>query len=236
VLPRELEMPPDVRGRVLRIAATLAREAGDSERASVLGQRALDELARVGDRREIAYALRALERHEDSIALFRELGDEADLAGALRAFADWLIDAGREQQAEQVLAEAADLHRQAGWLGGLAACISAQADLALHRGDLLQAQDLYKRSLTIFHRSGARRAVVIQLTGLAATAAVAGHLERAQRLRATISVLERDPELRLTSNERQRYEPTLAGVTCAAEGDAALPELDAAVAYALSPD
>ncbi len=56
----------------------------------------------------------ALVRQRRAVALWRELGDAAPLAHAVRHIADMLVEAGRAGEASEPIAEMLALYRQAG--------------------------------------------------------------------------------------------------------------------------
>ncbi|MCC6873035.1 MAG: tetratricopeptide repeat protein, partial [Sandaracinaceae bacterium] len=89
--------------------------------------------------------------HERTLALARELGDEARLARALRQRAVILVQQGDLDAAEQSVASAMEIARRVTLPRLEGACALMAARLALRRGEHARAQELYSQSLS-FHR------------------------------------------------------------------------------------
>jgi non-specific serine/threonine protein kinase len=87
--------------------------------------------------------------HEDSIALWRSLGDQIGLAQALANLGLTLLDTGELAQAEVVLGEALALARATGDPFALRLALSWCADLARLRGQYVYAAGPCRESLTL---------------------------------------------------------------------------------------
>jgi predicted ATPase/DNA-binding SARP family transcriptional activator/class 3 adenylate cyclase len=156
-----LEALRDVLGRVPPDHPSLGRSAWRAEALNGAGALAHD----LGD-----YA-GARQFHEESLALWGELGDPVGQASALNNLGNLAFSQGEGDAASDWYEEALRLYRAAGDLAGTAPVLSNLGALARERGDTGSAAQLVAESLEL------RRALGDQF-GLAVSLENLGHLER----------------------------------------------------------
>lgn len=127
-------------------------------------------------------AARAL--FEESLELFRQLGDSMLCAEALNALGDIARTASDYAHAERLYADALSLVRAGGGGSGLPALLHNLGRAKLHTGDHRAAVTLFVEALDHFRPSGDWRGLAECVWALAAVAAAAGEDERAVRLLA----------------------------------------------------
>ena len=150
-------LPAPARARLLFVAATLGRALGDSESTLPL--------------------------IEESLTLFRRLGDRDAIADALSTAG--LITLGQERYEEglALLEESVDLNLELGRKRAAAAMLGYAATVPLAQGDTGRARQLAERALSLARGSeGARDVLYVALHPLAAMASAEGAHERAARL------------------------------------------------------
>jgi predicted ATPase/class 3 adenylate cyclase len=118
----------EARARLLNAAGVLARVQGDTP------------LAR--------------EFFEESLALFRTLGEQADVANTLHNLGSVVHFQGDLRLATALLDESLTLWRTAGDRWGLAMALSFRGSLARDRGEVTQAIALYEESLGLLREHG----------------------------------------------------------------------------------
>jgi predicted ATPase/DNA-binding CsgD family transcriptional regulator len=147
---------PSARAKAFHAASKLARERGDYHRATELCQA--------------------------SLALFRDLSDDAGVALALNTLANVTGDLGDHEAACQLYEESLTMHRRCGDRSGAALALHNLAALACARGDLDRAEALDEESLALFRADSDTWGVAISLSNQARTASARGDLERADAL------------------------------------------------------
>ncbi len=156
-LARKLDLSALARAKLLFVAATLGRAVGDFDSTRPLA--------------------------EESLALFRQLGDKYGIAEALGTAG--LIALGQERYEEGLgfLEESADLFLELGRKRAAGAILGFAATAPLAQGDLTRARRLAERALSLAREpGGAKDVVCIALHPLAAVASAEGDHEHAARL------------------------------------------------------
>jgi tetratricopeptide (TPR) repeat protein len=123
------------------------------------------------DRNDIAAACSLL---EESLAQWRELGDQVAVARSLSNLANIVKLQGDNSRARSLYAECLSIFRDLGDRMGVAWSMNYQGDVARDQGDSPAAQTLYEQALAIFRELGDR-------WGIAGTLADLGNLATAQR-------------------------------------------------------
>jgi predicted ATPase/class 3 adenylate cyclase len=202
------DVDPAVRAGALEAAGGLAYWTADMHGAERNYSACLEVRRDLGDRKEIAEATynlafafgmrtggeqdleRALGLIDESLALFRELGDEQGTAKALWGMGDMLYEADRIEEAEGPLVESLEVHRRLGnrFDEAWALFILGLARQKLGRSPEARA-DL-RRSLELLAEAGDTSGVPLALGGLAAIAADEKEWQRAVRLAAAAQTLE----------------------------------------------
>ena len=187
----EASSKPKEDGTCLRIVAKMvawqgafATVLGRSREARRLLQRSLDLLRQAGSagqdtRRETAFALTRLgwatyrtdrardqRLQERSVALYRELGDQGELAAALGGLAWSLFDTGDHPKARAGAEESLAIRRQLGDRRGIAESLSAMCAVAASEGRLDDALQMKLESVAICRDAGHRPALADGLATL----------------------------------------------------------------------
>ena len=123
------------------------------------------------DRGDIA-AAHAL--FEESLEVWRELGDSRDVARALSNLANVATLQGDHARASSLYEECLAIFQGLGDRTGVAWSLNSQGDVARDRGDTLAARELYGNGLAIFRELGDR-------WGIAGTLADLGNMAREER-------------------------------------------------------
>ena len=168
LLDRAGDLPVRLRARALRVLAGAANLAGDPN---------------------------ARRLHEQSLELFRELGDERSIAQLLHRLASEALD-DDPALARRYLDESVAISQGR---YPLVDCINVyiEAQLALQAGDLAMAMELTKRSEALAAQMGFDWWRAVQLNLLAKMAAQNGIYDEAERAARAALRLEREQENRL---------------------------------------
>jgi predicted ATPase len=112
---------------------------------------------------------------QESLALRRQLGDQARIAEVLVAFGDELITRGEAVRASVVLEEGLALYRELGDQWGIAEALEHLAFLARDRGDYVRALAMYEQTLALRREVGDLRGIGHALHSLAVMASYVQH-------------------------------------------------------------
>jgi predicted ATPase/class 3 adenylate cyclase len=132
-------------------------------------------------RQQCDYAV-AREWCVESLALKRELDDQAGIAGTLRNLGSLADEQGHYGQAQALYEESAALYRALGNQWGIAAVLNNMGISAAHQGDYGTAQPLLEESLELFRNLGERLAVDVTLYNLGNLAFDRGEFAHAESL------------------------------------------------------
>jgi predicted ATPase/class 3 adenylate cyclase len=166
-----------LRARTQTLLGSIARDACDYERATVLLEEALALFRAVDDTWGIARALHSLglvakeldsnERAvllvEEALSLFRELNDVISTLECLLTLGDVARHRGDHQRAAGLIEE----------------CLG---EIAIQQGDHANARSMFEKSLSLAYSLGIRMRVAAAFEGLAASAQALGETQRAGRL------------------------------------------------------
>lgn len=167
---------PELFARVLQGLGTLANNLGDNQCS--------------------------LQRLEESLALYRELGDCAGLAVQLNNLAWVAAEVSELDRARELSEEALRLHRERDDRGGEALSLDNLGWIALYRADYGEARSLFARSLALRRELGDARGTAFALSNLAwAEERVGGFAEAAEKLREAEELLG-DVEDRMLPGQR----------------------------------
>jgi hypothetical protein len=93
--------------------------------------------------------------YEESLAMFRELGNNHGIAICLQQSALWLLNARGDQATIRIrLEESRRLHKELGNKNGLATCFWISGWVAFSQGDTVTAHTLVEQSLTLWQERG----------------------------------------------------------------------------------
>jgi predicted ATPase/Tfp pilus assembly protein PilF len=167
--------------RVLTGAGLLALYQGDRDRAALLCGRSLPIFAALGDDNGRAQALFGLGRLEDSVALYRRVGDTRDIAEPLLDLALAAFHEGEDARTTALYEESLELARARGDQRGTALALGGLGlDATFRKGDYRRATALHEESLRLYREVGDTRGVAIALSNLGEVAALAGDYGRAR--------------------------------------------------------
>lgn len=155
-LASDPEMTDTARARLLTLAATLGQALGDFESARLTNDQSMD--------------------------LFRRLGDEDGMYFAMGTGGLIALGQGRPDEALSLMEESGERRLEMGDKWAASAMFAFSATVALGRGDLSRARRLAERALSLARNIGAREAVSVALPTLAAIARTDGDHERAAAL------------------------------------------------------
>jgi len=118
--------------------------------------------------------------HEESLAIWRELGDDARIVSCLGDLGAVAHVRGEYRAARSMYTEALELAQRAGDARKMARALSGLGRLALHQGDLDQATAYYIESMTRFRDAGDLRLATLILGNLGVVATNQGDLDLAR--------------------------------------------------------
>ncbi len=181
VLVREVKTLA-VRAKALIGAGYLAFHQADYVVAHTHFEESLALFRKVGDKAGVAAALRGLggkTQLEESLALYRELGDKSGSAGALRLLAEAARDRDEPVQALALLAETLILRQDLGDTLGFAYALNTVGDVAHNQGDYTQAIARYQESAILFRALGSKGGLAWSLYNLGRVTLDAGDTAQA---------------------------------------------------------
>jgi predicted ATPase len=167
-----------VQVKALKSAAHLAYVLRDIDRAEVLSEECLARCQELRDMAGIALSLRLLgmiaewrsnfvvayARTEESLALFRELGDKEGIAFLLIELANLLfISQGDPAKVHALLEEGHTLWRELGYQNGTARALVLLGQLFLQQGDTVKARSLLEESVVLSREIVNRHRIVVGL-------------------------------------------------------------------------
>jgi predicted ATPase len=159
----------------LQEALLLARESGiDADLAAVLN--GLGVLAEQGYKDDA----RARELYEESLMLFRRVGDQQRASYCLHNLGNIAHNAGDEVQAEALLRESLAITEALGDLWNRAYCLRSLGDVLIARGDPSGAIKLLEEGRTLCRRLGDRMSEAGTVCSLALVARNAGDVAQAK--------------------------------------------------------
>jgi tetratricopeptide (TPR) repeat protein len=149
---------------LVNLSLDYANCKGNMDRMFVYAQQSLTLAEEVGDKKTIAFALnlwgayhdwkrdsaKALEYYQRSLALREELGDKFHIAGMLHNLANFCIDIGELDLAEQHCQKLISISKEIGAMSYLAGGYEAHGYLLIHRGDYSHALKSINHSLEIY--------------------------------------------------------------------------------------
>ncbi len=119
---------------------------------------------------------------DESVSLWSELHDQANLAHALNLLALVQHALSANEEAETLYERSLAIRREIGDGWGIAQTLNNLATLAEVRGDLVRAQACYRESLAKARASGDRRLIGLILVGLASVTTRQGDCQAAGKL------------------------------------------------------
>jgi len=118
---------------------------------------------------------------QESLAIWRELGDDSRIASSLGGLGSVAHIQGEYAAAQEMYAEALDLAERAGDVQQMGQALSGLGRLALHQGDQDSATKHYTESMARFREMGDLRRATLILGNLGVVAINTGDLDLAER-------------------------------------------------------
>jgi predicted ATPase len=206
--------------RAFAAAGRLARHLGEYKRAIALQETSLELARTFQDRRAEALALlelgvlaaldggdaaREAALTEESLALWRQLGDPWGTARALNNLGYEAYLQGNLDRATPLLDEAVTLARAAGDRSVLGYVVDSRGVLAEAQGELERATALYQEALALAQQVGNPLIEAFALSSLAGMAARQGQPVRAARMWGAASALRDAIGTQLPLEEEERF-------------------------------
>jgi predicted ATPase len=154
------------------------------------------------------FSERAIQWHEQALAISERLDDSDEHARSLHYLADSFRDVGDFDRAEELYARLIEICRAEG-LSRWKSALHSLGDLLLDRGDMAGAADRYRESLALVIEQEDMRHCAYCLAGLACVAARQRDATTAGRLWALAARTEHEIGFRILGAERRRYEEIL---------------------------
>ena len=171
------------RAATLTAAGLLAFVQADRKRAALLCAQGLALHEQPGDRRGMAGALFGMGRLEESVALYRQVGETPERVEPLIELALIAFQRGDDTSASQHYEESLALARACGDRRGIALALGGLGLLeCFRRGNLTRAAALHEEALSLHRALGDTRGIAISLTNLGAVVALQGDYVRATAL------------------------------------------------------
>ncbi|MFL5731782.1 MAG: ATP-binding protein [Chloroflexia bacterium] len=146
---------------------------------------------------------------EESLAIFRQLGDRWGTSQDLNVMGDLARAQGDYDRATTLYTESLGLYRQLGVKRDIPASLHNLGHVALARGDNLKAEEFFKESLKLQQELGNRQGMAEALIGLAGVAAAMQQPARAARLLGSSTSVRDALGLSMWPGEQTTYEQIL---------------------------
>ena len=216
---------PAPRGKALEGLSWLSRLQGDLDRAEAIAEEGLELSAEAGVETSTVASLRgtlgdvvrsrgeherAKELFEESVRLYREIGDRWGVAWSLGSLANVAGDRGDHEQAKRLYEEGLALSRRLGDASPLGVYLVSLGYEYLLEGNLEKAAELNEEAAALFRKQGRRGDLQYALVNLGWAALLQGDNERAEASYEECLVLCRELGDRLTASE------SFEGLACSA--------------------
>ncbi len=129
---------------------------------------------------------------EASLALRRQIKDQAGMASTLNNLGNLAHDESQMEQADACYRESLALRRALGDQRGIAAALNNLGNLALYRGDYPEAGALYEESLSIRRALNEKGGIAVSLNNLGIVALRMGEYARAALLQEESLAIKRE--------------------------------------------
>src|SRR6266704_1907336 len=157
----------------------------------------------------LGYPDRAEALCEESLALYRELGDKESIAYSLQLGGLLALGEGETALAYPRVEQAVALFKEMRHRYGMTVSLYAFAQVVEASGDDARSQSLYEEGIAVSRKTGNRQFVAFGLKGLARVVAVQGELSWAARLWGAAETLRETIGAPIPPVERPAYEPSV---------------------------
>jgi len=162
----------------------------------------------------------ALARHEESQALFQQLGDEVGVAWELRHQGDIARDHHDRTRAESLYRQSLSAFQSMGDAWSTGSLLIDLGNLALSVGEVARGVDYFREAAEAFqHLGGHKRGLARVIEGLAVAASLDGDAGRAIRLAGAAAALRAASGTPLTSTEQRLLSTGLEAANAALSSD-----------------
>jgi tetratricopeptide (TPR) repeat protein len=148
--------------------------------------------------------------NEESLALFREMGDRWAVGQLLNNQACVASDQGEYGEARRLLEESLIIRRQLGDRAGLALSLNTLADVVLDEGEFSEARPLLDESLGISRELGDQTAIAYLIEDYGGVAAAEARPEKALQLAGFAAALRESIGAPLPPSEQARVDRMIA--------------------------
>ncbi len=186
-----------------RALGTAGAEERTSERAKVLNGVGVLAYTQGDDGSAQAF-------YEESLTIFREIGDLRGIATSLNGLGHVSYDQGDYGSARTFYEESLTIFREIGDLRGIALSLNNLGFVSSSQGDYSSARTFYEESLTIFREIGDRRSIALSLEVFARLAAKNSRSEQDAVLWGAAEALRRQIGAPLPPDEREEHERDVA--------------------------
>jgi tetratricopeptide (TPR) repeat protein len=147
----------------------------------------------------------ALERYEESLALFRQLGDRAGVAWSLRHQGDIAREQRDHALAESLYLQSLESFNGLGDMWSVGTLLTDLGNLALSSDEMGKGLDRFKQALDAYQQLGGhKRGIARVIDGLARAASLRGDARRAVRLAGAAASLRNIIGTSLTPTEQRQ--------------------------------
>jgi ATP/maltotriose-dependent transcriptional regulator MalT len=134
----------------------------------------------------------AVQLYEESLALFRELGNDASTAGVLGNLGFVVQGQGNYKRAEELFTEALELSRRIDDTLGVVISLNNLGEVAQAQGDYARAREYYEQGLALNEELGDKLGMVGLLNNLASLAHTEGDRQKAAMLYRQSLLMSKD--------------------------------------------
>jgi predicted ATPase/DNA-binding SARP family transcriptional activator/Tfp pilus assembly protein PilF len=152
-------------------------KAKDDKATVLMRAKALLEIGRLAQR--LGEYERAVAQFEESLALFREMGNQQGIAHALSRLGSVAVHQGNYRWAAAAHEESLALKRELGDKWGIATSLGTLALVSWQQGDYEQARARYNESLILYRELGDKQNIAISLNNLGGIVLEQGDYEQA---------------------------------------------------------
>jgi tetratricopeptide (TPR) repeat protein len=218
---------PAARGKALEGLSWLLVLQGNLDRAETAAEEGLKLSAKAGLESSLEASLRgtlgdvvrsrgehqrAKELFEESVRLYREIGDRWGVAWTLGGLGNFFYDQEDYERAKELFQEGLTLSRELGGAQPLDVYLSSLGHVYLLEGDYEQSTTLFEEAATLLRERGRRGGLEFAVDNLGWAALLGKDYERAKALHEESLVLCRELGDKLIASE------SLEGLACAAGG------------------
>jgi predicted ATPase/DNA-binding SARP family transcriptional activator len=217
-LAEALGNPRHLAGAYLNLGRLEIRE-GNAARARNLLEKGLEIRSRLGDRMGVAYILgslgdlekdgdraRAIAYCQEEMAIYRELGNTAEMGHALIRMGDLHYVQGDYEPAHQAYAEALERFLSLQSEDGFGYVRMKLGNALFHLGDEAGAKELYREALALYEKTSNQEGIVWSLERIGVVEAKCGDPQKATRLLGATSVMREKLGLPLASIDKRDWE------------------------------